>query len=156
MKNILIISIILLLSSCSINNNEELNNKISKLEEEKQELVDKIKKVETDKLFEKKQECASYKKQIENIWTEEIKQLSLITWHWYKYEIWEIFYSTSLNTCIYTLEFYKYMDTVINNKYIKYLPLNKYAYDYLTSKELIWTTWWVTEEDFYLKLEKLR
>ena len=39
MKKLFIIFIILLFTSCSINNNEELNNEISKLRQEKEEVI---------------------------------------------------------------------------------------------------------------------
>lgn len=49
MKKILLIFVLLLFTSCSINKNEELNNKVSKLEKENQELNTNLKKFKENK-----------------------------------------------------------------------------------------------------------
>jgi hypothetical protein len=90
MKKIFILWIILsiLLSSCSIDWNDEKDKKIAELE----------KQIQND-LFKKKQECAKHKDKIENniktevtSWIVKMKYLS------------EIFYSNNKNTCYALLE----------------------------------------------------
>lgn len=85
MKKILILCVLLLLSSCSIDWNWEKDKKIAELE----------KQIKND-TFKKKQECAKYKDDI-------MKNIqNWISWIWVE-KLDEIFYSQSMQSCLYVI-----------------------------------------------------
>ena len=74
-KIIILISLLLILTWCSIDWNNEKENY----------------------LFKKQQECYSYKDKIQNDLDKERQKLWWETWKW----LWEIFYSKKNNSCFY-------------------------------------------------------
>ncbi len=106
-----------------------------------------------DELFEKKQECANMK---DNMWTETMDRMTAEDiGEIYKVEIDEVFYSSKANSCLYTLSIYKYVDMVIDNKYIDYIPLSRFVYDHFSKKELL-STVKLWDEEFNLELNLLK
>jgi len=125
MKKIFIIWIILslLLSSCSIDWDNEKDKKIAELE----------KQIQND-TFKKKQECAEDKLKMEKEWYSTIEKIWKATGDPYSWEVSEIFYSKKLNTCIYVFNIYKIVD--IDFEWQEML-LNTYVFDFFSKKEII-------------------
>lgn len=90
MKKIISLSLlsVLLLSSCSIDWNDEKAKKIS----EQDNKISKLEKQIEDDLFKKKQECATLNKKMLEFAQEFRSDI---------YEIQEIFYSPKLNSCMF-------------------------------------------------------
>ncbi len=78
----------ILLSSCTIDWNDEKDKKIAELEKQVQ-----------DDTFKKKQECASYINRIEEE-NEKNQKLLSTNWDFYSSTLDEIFYSKKYSTCI--------------------------------------------------------
>ena len=144
MKKIISISLLsfLLLSSCSIDWNDEKaktitiqDTKISKLEKQ----IEDYKKEKEDDLFKKNQECAKYKNDI-------IKDLSDPTFiiSWQDPILEKIFYSNKRKSCLYSFRHYKIDNCVDDNKMsfednLKYCTKDKELVDFLT-KEYIYSS----------------
>lgn len=135
MKNITLLFLLIILTWCSINSNNEKANEISLLEKE----VSLLKKEIENDLFIKNKECSNYYEKIKENEEEYIyeKNHSDIEW---------VFYSKEYNSCLYAVHRFdtKYGDNwfIINN--------------FLT-KELVYTSWLVNvtkQTDLYYKSEK--
>lgn len=145
-KIIFIIWLLFLLTSCYSNPKD--TKKIEELES-------KIEKIEENDSFEKNQECAKYKdSMLEDAQNKNIDWMTR-TWDTYKIDIEEIFYNKENRTCIYIITIDKFIDLVVWWKYTDYIPLNKYAYDYLSKKELF-STIDLSNEDFERQLNLLK
>jgi len=106
-------------------------------------------------IFERKQNCAEYKDLMLEDWTNKNLDWMNSTWDAYKLDIEEIFYNDENETCIYVLTIDKFIDLVVNGKYTDYIRLNRYAYDFLSKKELFSTTD-LNDEEFNTKIEELK
>lgn len=92
----------------------------------------------------------------DNMWTETMDRMTAEDiGEIYKVEIDEVFYSSKANSCLYTLSIYKYVDMVIDNKYIDYIPLSRFVYDHFSKKELL-STVKLWDEEFNLELNLLK
>ncbi len=140
MKKILIISLLLILSSCSIDWNwekdkriAEQNNKITILEKQIQDFK-KENENEND-LFKKKQECAKYQDEI-------IKELKNPDFIMKELDpvIEQIFYSPVMKTCLYSFRYLKWdycnRDDLTQELSLSCLHKDKSIVDYFTKEEI--------------------
>lgn len=125
---------ILLLSSCSIDWNDEKDKKITELEKQVREQKEEIKKVKDDELFKKQQECQKYLSKLAG-------EDSLKDFNW-DYSN-RIFFSQIKNACIYQSKTMVYDGTAL--KLSCYLTKNVFTneeYD----KSCVWLNWAITSE----------
>lgn len=96
MKLTLLLIPLILLSSCTIDWNDEKDKKIAELEKQITELKEK----NDDELFKKKQECSKYTEKLKAEAEKETEDMTkaLIDTIYYK-ELKEIFYSKNKNSC---------------------------------------------------------
>ena len=109
-KILLLISFLLLITSCSLNNNEEeLNNKISKLELEKQELIERNNELllqinlqnNNSEVFDNNLKCIWYKEDVMK-YIDKYLKMTLLDSSNLKWDT-KIFFSPKTNSCLFTI-----------------------------------------------------
>jgi len=135
----LLIFVCLILSSCSIDWNDEKDNKIAELEKQLK-----------DDAFIKNQECAKLRKEVlSTLSTEYIEGMVKIT---------DSFYSKKTNSCLYRAGLYK---DVLEEGYFNDL-ISERIYDYFSNKNIVIYSnesqkiEYVTNEDFNKLEEKIK
>ncbi len=136
----------ILLSSCTIDWNDEKDAKIVELNQKIEDQKEEIKKTKDDELFKKNKECANYK-------TSMFEDINNPTYTRYKLdpELNEIFYSAKRKSCIYVYENFMTESclnlNLPNEDYIKYCTKEISVVDFLT-KEILFVEDYNRREQF--------